>query len=47
MFREKAPPSRTLAGLNSKRNKKRSEYSINQGVDGLESFRQRTMHQLL
>jgi len=25
-------------GLNSERNKKRSEYSINQGVDGLETF---------
>jgi len=36
--REKAPPSRTLVGLNSERNKKRSEYSINQGVDGLETF---------
>jgi len=36
--REKAPPSRTLVGLNSETNKKRSEYSINQGVDGLETF---------
>jgi len=33
----KAPPSRTL-GLNYERNKKRSEYSINQGVDELETF---------
>jgi len=36
--REKAPPSRTLVGLNSERNKKRSEYSINQGAGGLENF---------
>jgi len=36
--REKAPPSRTLVGLNSEKNKKCSEYSINQGVDGLETF---------
>jgi len=27
-----------LVGLNSERNKKRSEYSINQGVDGLDIF---------
>jgi len=27
-----------LVGLNSERNKKRSEYSINQGVDALETF---------
>ena len=30
---------RTLVGLNSERNKNRSEYSINQGFDGLESFK--------
>jgi len=35
---EKAPPSRTLVGLNSERNKKRSEYSINQGAGGLDTF---------
>jgi len=27
-----------LVGLNSERNKKRSQYSITQGVDGLETF---------
>jgi len=27
-----------LVGLNSERNKKRSEYSINHDVDGLETF---------
>jgi len=27
-----------LIGLNSERNKKRSEYSINQAIDGLETF---------
>ena len=27
-----------MAGLNSERNKKRSEHSINQGFDGLETF---------
>jgi len=36
--RKNAPPSRTLAGLNSERNKKHTEYSINQGVDRLETF---------
>jgi len=34
----KAAPSRTLVGLNSERNKRRSKYSINQGIDGLETF---------
>jgi len=29
---------RTLVGLNSERNKKRSEYNISQGVGGLETF---------
>ena len=28
-----------MVGLNSERNKKRSEYSINQGVNGLETFK--------
>jgi len=27
-----------MVGLNSERNKKRCEYSINQGVNGLETF---------
>jgi len=38
---EKAPPSKTLVGLKSERNKKCSKYSINQGVDGLETFQEK------
>ena len=44
--REKAPPSRTLVGLNYERNKKRSEYTINQGVDELETFQTKNNAQI-
>jgi len=41
-----APLSRTLVGLKYERNKNRSEYSINQGFDELETFQTKNNAQI-